>query len=127
MQHHPAPSPAPQGREGEGAAPHRFRTTRRRALAAAFAFLATALAPRPGLAAALHRHLPPGLDPAVLGAALRVAHPTCTTADCLARAALPNPADLPARAAADFAAGRTLAVNGWILSETEAWLCAALT
>ncbi len=77
-------------------------------------------------AAALRRGLPPGLDPHQIGAALRVTHPDCSTADCLARAALPNFADLQARIAADFAAGRTVTVDGWLLSHTEAWLCAAL-
>lgn len=77
-------------------------------------------------AATLRRHLPPGLDPHEIGAALRATHPTCSTADCLARAALPNPADLPSRIAADFTAGATVTVDGWVLSHTEAWLCAAL-
>jgi hypothetical protein len=77
-------------------------------------------------AAALRRALPPGLDPYAIGTALRATHPACSTADCRARAALPNPADLPARIAADFAAGRTVTVDGWVLSHTEAWLCAAL-
>ncbi len=77
-------------------------------------------------ATALRRALPPGLDPYAIGTALRATHPACSTADCLARAALPNPADLPARIAADFATGHTITVDGWLLSHTEAWFCAAL-
>jgi hypothetical protein len=70
--------------------------------------------------------LPPGLDPLAIGAALRAVHPGCTRADCFAHAALADLAALPSVAAADFAAGRTVTVDGWILSHTEAWLCAAL-
>ena len=130
MPHHPTPTPASRVWAREGGQPHGPHTTRRRTLAAALAFLATAFTPRASraasLATSLRQHLPPGLDPRALGAALRAAHPGCTAADCLARAALPNPADLPARSSADFAAGRTITVNGWVLSRTEAWLCAAL-
>jgi hypothetical protein len=76
--------------------------------------------------AALRLVLPPGLEPRALGAALRAAHPDCTAQECLVRAALPDLSVLPARSAADFAAGDIVAVDGWILSRTEAWLCAAL-
>lgn len=93
---------------------------------AALLFAGPAAAQQPGLRAALRHHLPPGLDPAALGAALRAAHPACSTQDCLARAALADPAALPAQSAADFAEGHTVIVDGWVLSRTEAWLCAAL-
>lgn len=82
--------------------------------------------PRPSAAAALRRHLPPGLDPHAIGAALRAAHPACTQADCRARAALPDLARLAAASSADFARGDTVTVDGWVLSRTEAWLCATL-
>ena len=77
-------------------------------------------------AAALRQHLPPGMDPHAIGAALRAAHPGCTTADCHTRAALPDLARLPAASTADFARGDTVTVDGWVLSRTEAWLCATL-
>ncbi len=87
--------------------------------------------PRPGApslrtAAALRRHLPPGLDPHAIGATLRAAHPACSPADCQARAALSDLADLAAASTADFARGNTVTVDGWVLSHTEAWLCATL-
>ena len=75
---------------------------------------------------ALRRHFPPGLDPIALGARLRAANPEQSVMEWRIHAPLGAIADLPARAAADFAAGRTLAVDGWLLSRTEARLCAAL-
>jgi len=104
---------------------------RRRALAA----LPLLLAHRPARAASpyqagvesiLARTLPPGLDPRALGRVMRAAHPTCTPADCHAHAALPTLAALPSAIAADFAAGHTVTIDGWLLSRTEAWLCATL-
>ena len=119
------PSPKIRGRAGRGA------ELSRRHLATLMATLPVLLAAHPAqattLESALRRTLPPGLDPRALGTALRAAHPACTTADCLAHAAPPdNLATLPSRSAADFANGHTITVNGWILSHTEAWLCAAL-
>ena len=78
------------------------------------------------LLAALHRQLPPGLDPRAIGAALRAAPPGSGAAVWRAGADLPSPDELPARAAADFAAGRIVIVQGWILSRAEGWACAAL-
>jgi hypothetical protein len=129
MLRHPAPSPAGRGRKGEGACVQGSTATRRRLFAAAFAFLATAFplrSSRAGPADELRRILPPGLDPAAIGAALRASYPTCSRGECRTRAALADLANLPARAAADFAAGHTVIVEGWILSRTEAWLCATL-
>ncbi len=77
-------------------------------------------------AAALAAHLPPGLDPRAIGAALRAAHPGCSAAACRARAALADLGGLGAASAADFARGDTVTVDGWVLSRTEAWLCATL-
>jgi hypothetical protein len=71
-------------------------------------------------------HLPPGLDPRAIGAALRAAHPGCSAAACRARAALADLGGLGAASAADFARGDTVTVDGWVLSRTEAWLCATL-
>jgi len=78
------------------------------------------------VAAMLARTLPPALDARSIGRALRAAHPACTTADCRARAALADLAALPTATTADFATGATVTVDGWVLSRTEAWLCAAL-
>ena len=85
----------------------------------------TAPPPR-AIAAALRAILPPGLDPYRLGAQFHVDQPNCNPAHCLDRATLPDLAALPARVAADFAAGDTVTIDGWVLSRTEAWLCAAL-
>jgi len=87
---------------------------------------AAAEPPAYAVAGALRRHLPQGLDPHAIGAAQRAAHPTCTPADCHAHAALPTLAALPSAIAADFAAGHTVTIDGWLLSRTEAWLCATL-
>lgn len=109
----------------------------RRALAAGLAVLAAPSSPGaralPGqaassaLTAALRDVLPPSLDAGALGRWLRAAHPACTPAECLVRAGVRDLATLPSRVAADFAAGRVVAVDGWLLSRTEAWLCAAIT
>lgn len=90
-----------------------------------------ARSPTAGLAGCLHALLPPGLDPAQLGAAVRAgAAERPDLAGCLAHAAVPAEAQgwgwVAPRVAADFAAGRTVAAAGWQLATTEAWLCAAL-
>jgi len=129
MLRQPAPSPVGRGRAGEGTCVQGSTATRRRTLTAAFAFLTTPFPLRASCAGPvddLRRILPPGLDPAAIGAALRASYPGCTRGECRTRAALADLANLPARAAADFAAGRTVTVEGWILSRTEAWLCATI-
>lgn len=85
-------------------------------------------APADTLEDTLREVLPPGLDPRALGERLLAERQgTPHRAACLAHAGGPAaPRDLKARVAADFAAGRILAVDGWQLSATEAWLCAAL-
>ena len=91
----------------------------------------TALAPaahNPNLRTRLAALLPPGLNPAAIGAALQAQTPTPFAA-CLDTAGCslaPSPAWLAGRVTEDFTTGRTLTVAGWHLSHTEAWLCAAL-
>ncbi len=119
--------------------PHQIALTRRLALVLGLA----AAAPRTAHAATFRARglgakdlhatlaaiLPPGLDPARLGAELYAAAPI-PLADCLHRAGLcgplPSRATLTAQIANDFAAGRVVTIAGWHLSRTEAWLCAAI-
>jgi hypothetical protein len=102
----------------------------RRALGAIALAACVAPAGADRLATALRDVMPPGLDPLAVGRRLLAAPgaPSCR-GDCLARAgvdtALPA-APLRARVAEDFADGRVVAVDGWRLSATEAWMCAAL-
>jgi hypothetical protein len=111
----------------------------RRAMAAGAALLGLArpAAADTGLRAMLRTVLPPGLDPDGIGrlvAAQALDRPG--RAVCLARAGAPAALwqaegaarwDWVARqVAADFAAGRIVAVDGWQLAASEAWLCAAL-
>jgi hypothetical protein len=87
----------------------------RRALSAAFLL---PLAARPASATALFSHLP---SARVIGAAYIRSHP----ADDFDISELPpdRPA-IAARVRDDFANGRIVTVDGWMLSITEARLCA---
>ena len=58
-----------------------------------------------------------------IGAAYLRAHPRDTLADAHTAARLPRP-HLAARVREDFAAGRVVMLDGWMLSVTEARLCA---
>jgi hypothetical protein len=65
-------------------------------------------------------------DPAAaraIGAAYLRAYPNDALRGVHATARLPR-AEIAARVCDDFAAGRVVMVNGWMLSETEARLCA---
>ena len=106
---------------------HQIGLTRRLALLLGLAAAAPQSAHAATLRTTLASILPPGLDPATLGAELHAAGPI-PLADCLHRAGLAStiPDHLAARITDDFAAGRVLTLAGWHLSHTEAWLCAAL-
>ena len=102
---------------------HQTGPTRRLTLALG---LASITACRPvNLRATLAAILPPGLDPAQLGAELHATAPI-PLADCLQRAGLANRATLADQIAEDFATGRVVTLAGWQLAHTEAWLCAAI-
>lgn len=118
--------------------PYQIALTRRLALVLGLATLAVPRMARakppgtptrrlPDLRASLDGILPRALDPGHLGAALHTPAPVCL-ADCLHHAGtlVPEHAWVAAQVAEDFARGRVVNVNGWRLSHTEAWLCAAI-
>lgn len=74
---------------------------------------------------ALRRHLPAGVDPAVVGREMR--RTLGLSASECARMAMGCVPHLAMQSAADFAAGNTVMVAGWMLSRTEALLCAGLS
>ena len=99
------------------------------ALSAGAPWSARPAAATAGLDACLHRLLPPGIDVARLGARAQASKPV-GLAECLRLAGVMDAAPgwdwVPAQVSEDFATGRIVTVDGWQLSQTEAWLCAAL-